>query len=303
MALLGQLRHYSALNEASTKSGIIVPILQELQWNVRSPFEVVREYTLDNGTVDYALKIVDEVKVLIEVKKMGENLQNCENQIKKYAIDKNIYLFILSDGLRWQFYTWLEEGIEIFKFHDIDIKTQEPQFVAKELIHILSKDNILSNKSYDYIRGLIQKDTYKLALYGEITKIWHKIIDEPHPSLCNLIIELVKESFGRSAEIQDVKKILSAYNTEFNKIRGTFLIDKQSKMHSPVMEKLKRNILRLSEIQNSDTISRRDIRQRVSRISKKEMEEGLGQLYSIGFCEFVGRKIKILNPNGRNKTD
>jgi hypothetical protein len=131
MVLLGEVRHYSALNEANTKSGIIVPILQALQWNVRSPFEVVREYTLDNGTVDYALKIFDEIKVLIEVKKMSENLDKCEYQIKKYAIDKNVYLFILTDGIRWQFYTWLKEGIEIFKFYDLDINTHESQYVAK----------------------------------------------------------------------------------------------------------------------------------------------------------------------------
>ena len=115
MALLGSIRHYSALSEANTKSGIIVPILHELQWNVRSPFEVVREYSLDSGTVDYALKIFDEIRVLIEVKKMSENLDKYENQIKKYAIDINVYLFILTDGIRWQFYTWLKEGIEIFK--------------------------------------------------------------------------------------------------------------------------------------------------------------------------------------------
>ena len=193
--LLIKVRRYSMLNEADTKSVIIAPILQELGWNVRSPFEVLREYAIEGGVVDYALKIIDDIKVIIEIKKMGENLYYYENQLKKYAIDKNTYLFVLSNGLTWQFYTWLKGGIDIFKFSVLDINSNEPQFIAKELVNILSKKNILSNKSYDYIRNIIADDPYNFALYEEITEIWHKIIDEPHPSLCNIIIELVKKSY------------------------------------------------------------------------------------------------------------
>ena len=149
--LLIKVRRYSMLNEADTKSVIIVPILQELGWNVRSPFEVLREYAIEGGVVDYALKIIDDIKVIIEIKKMGENLYYYENQLKKNAIDKNTYLFVLSNGLTWQFYTWLKEGIDIFKFNVLDITSNEPIFVAKELVNILSKQNILSNKSHDYI--------------------------------------------------------------------------------------------------------------------------------------------------------
>lgn len=298
MALLGNVRHYSALNEANTKSGIIVPILQELQWNVRSPFEVIREYTLDNGTVDYALKIFDETKVLIEVKKIGENLQIYEKQIKKYALNKSTYLFILSDGIRWQFYTWLEEGIEIFKFHYLDIKTQETQFVANELINILSKENILSNKSYDYIRKIIQKDKYKFALYEEITKIWHKILDGPHPSLCDLIIELVKESFGRSPEIQDIKKVLSAYNTEFNKIRGTFKIGGPPEFPNKLIyyeEKVINCIKRLHDIKKTEWIKKRDIAMRVYKtINSKQLDQILNNLKEKGLIQLEAKvNIKL----------
>ena len=147
--LLIKVRRYSMLNEADTKSVIIAPILQELGWNVRSPFEVLREYAIEGGVVDYALKIIDDIKVIIEIKKMGENLYYYENQLKKNAIDKNTYLFVLSNGLTWQFYTWLKEGIDIFKFNVLDITSNEPIFVAKELV------NILSSKIYFQINHMI----------------------------------------------------------------------------------------------------------------------------------------------------
>jgi hypothetical protein len=299
LALLNNVRNISGLNEANTKSSIVVPILQELQWNVRSPFEVVLEYTLDNGTVDYALKIFDEIKVLLEIKKIGENLDKYENQIKKYAIDKNVYLFILSDGLKWQFYTWLEKGIEIFKFHILDIKTQELKFVAQELINILSKGNIISNRSYNYIRTIIEQDTNKLALYEQIINIWHKIIDEPHPSLCNLIIEKVKIEFGKSARIQDVIKILNAYRKEFDKIRGTIQIDKQPEMkpaHVVNSQKVRHVVLHLKNKLRKDIIPIRDIMPRVFRqMSTEDVEKSIQMLCSIGFCELVGRKVKVLD--------
>jgi len=301
IALLGKIRHFSAFNEANTKSSIIVPILHELQWNIRSPFEVVREFTLQNGTVDYALKIIDEIKVLIEVKKIGENLQIYKNQIRKYALDKSIYLFILSDGIKWQFYTWLEEGIEIFKFYDLDVKTQEPQLVAQELINLLSKENIISNRSYDYIRSIIEQDTYKLALYEKIINMWHKIIDEPHPSLCDLIIESVKIEFGRSPEIQDVKKVLSAYRKEFDKIRETIQIDKQAQLkptHAQQTEKLRKAILKIREKKKDDLVPIREIMPYVFRqMTTQEVNGAIDRLCSIGFCEMAGRKIKVLAEN------
>lgn len=74
--IINKCNKYYNYDEANTKSAIIIPVLQELNWNVNSPFELVCEYPLETGKVDYALKIVDEIKVLIEVKKMGENLDN-----------------------------------------------------------------------------------------------------------------------------------------------------------------------------------------------------------------------------------
>lgn len=297
--LLTEIRRYSALNEADTRSVIIAPILQELQWNVRSPFEVAREYTLESGKVDYALKIIDEIKVLIEIKKMGEKLYSYESQIKRYAINKNIYLFVLSNGITWQFYTWLKEGIEIFKFYELDVNANEPQFVAKELINILSKENILSSRSYDYIRKIIEKDPYNFTLYEEITEMWHKILDEPHSSLCNLIIDLVKESYGRSPQIEDVQKVLSAYNTEFNKIRGTVKIagfpEEIIKLKVDE-EKIIRNIKRLHVLRKKEWIIKSDLQRRVSKfLNVKQLDNILDKLKEKGAIQLNGRDIKLIN--------
>ena len=296
ISLINKVRHYPIFNEADTKSAIIVPILQELQWDVRSPFEVAREYTIENGKVDYALKIIDDVKVLIEIKKMGESLHNYESQIKRYAIDKNIYLFVLSNGILWHFYTWLKEGIEVFKFYVLDLNGNEPHFVAKELMNILSKENILSNKSYDYINNIIAKDPYNFALYEEITEIWHKILDEPHSSLCNLIIDLVKESYGRSPTIKDVKKVLSAYNTEFHTIRGTVKIGGPTKEIIKLYEKLINIINKLHVVSKKNWINKSDLQRKVGYfLDVKQLDKILNALKEEGVIQLNGRDIRLMN--------
>ncbi len=162
----------------------------------------------------------------------------------------------------------------------------------------MSKENILSNRSYAYIRNIIQKDTYKFALYEEITKIWHKILDEPHPSLCDLIIELVKESFGRSPENQDVKKVLSAYNTEFNKIRGTINIGESLETIKKIRndeEKVINCIKRLHEIKKTEWIKKRDIIMRVYRtINSKQLDQILNNLKERGLIQLEAKvNIKL----------
>ncbi len=66
-------------------------------------------------------------------------------------------------------------------------------------------------------------------------------------------------------------------------------------IHVAQMDKLKRNILRLVELMKTDLIPLRNLSQRVYRqFNKKEIEEGLAQLYDIGFCQLEGRKIRVL---------
>lgn len=67
-------------------------------------------------------------------------------------------------------------------------------------------------------------------------------------------------------------------------------------IHLQVVEKLKRCILKLQE-KKGDVVAIRDISMRVFKtVTKKELEDGLEQLISIGFCELIGRKLKVLDP-------
>jgi hypothetical protein len=163
----------------------------------------------------------------------------------------------------------------------------------------LSRENIISNRSYEYVRRIIQKDKFKLALYEEIIEVWHKILDEPHVSLCNLIIDIVKMSFGRTPEIHDIKAVLSAYREEFDKIRGTIHINKQPELkpaHVQQVDKVINVILRLRKKKNGNIIPIREIMPYVFRqIKSDKVNVIINELCNIGFCELIGRKVNVLD--------
>jgi len=91
---LKNLRH-RGLNEASTRTIVIEPILEALGWDIRDPDEVAIEYaTVDKKAVDYALKINKKPVLLIEAKSLPDSLEDVKaaTQVIGYAA---------SDGVEW----------------------------------------------------------------------------------------------------------------------------------------------------------------------------------------------------------
>ncbi len=61
--------------EEATCQGIILPILAHLGWDRDNVREVVPQFPVENGRVDYCLKIGDKHAVFIEVKRTNEELE------------------------------------------------------------------------------------------------------------------------------------------------------------------------------------------------------------------------------------
>ena len=70
--LLERLREEPALltsGEEATRQGAVLPLLGRLGWDRDNIREVVPEYTVGNGRVDYCLRIGEQVSVFVEVKR------------------------------------------------------------------------------------------------------------------------------------------------------------------------------------------------------------------------------------------
>lgn len=106
--VLKDIKNYDTcfLNEEATKYLMVLPVLENLGWNIKNLRQVYPEYRVSDKKVDYIL--VDHIssKTFIEVKRAGEDdLDNHETQLLNYCASKNVDMGILTNGVIWRFYS------------------------------------------------------------------------------------------------------------------------------------------------------------------------------------------------------
>ena len=101
--------------EEATKQSLVLPFLQALGYNVFDPTEVWHEFTADVGTkqgekVDYALMSGDAPVILIECKKVSDNLSadSKVSQLFRYFGTTQTRIGVLTNGVLYQFFSDLE---------------------------------------------------------------------------------------------------------------------------------------------------------------------------------------------------
>lgn len=106
----GKVRSYKALRlgEQDTKASLIDPVLEALGWDIRDPGEVCREFKLtsQDRPADYALKIDRVPKLLLEAKRLGEDLSEhgIVGQVLGYATMAGVSWCVITDGEEYRFY-------------------------------------------------------------------------------------------------------------------------------------------------------------------------------------------------------
>ena len=130
----------SSTNEARTRSYLIDPFIGALGYNISDPLEVVPEYTADFGTkrgekVDYAIMRAGKPIILIEAKTAKAPLAVWQaSQLFRYYATTEARFGILTNGVKYQFYTDLEKRNQMDRqpFLIIDMLNLDER-LAKEL--------------------------------------------------------------------------------------------------------------------------------------------------------------------------
>jgi hypothetical protein len=101
-------------NEAQSKKYIIDPILKILGFDTNNINDVICEFTSDiagkkGEKIDYALKVNNQISILIECKHHDNKLENKEKaQLERYfgcKDVKDVKIAILTNGIIWKFYS------------------------------------------------------------------------------------------------------------------------------------------------------------------------------------------------------
>ena len=202
-------------DEASTKQAIILPILNLLGWNTPDVDEVKPEYQVEDGKVDYSLRLNEGNEVFIEAKGARESLEKHEKQLLDYAFREGVELAALTNGITWSLYLPTKKGDwKARKFYTIDIIQQESKVAVQRFIDLLSKGNVQSGDSLQNAESIYKDRLKKGKIEETLPQAWNKIITEPDALLVDLVAETTEKLCGHKPDIGDVKKFLERQYTE-----------------------------------------------------------------------------------------
>lgn len=117
------------------KTAIILPFFQALGYDVFNPSEVMPEFISDavgkkGEKVDYAIKVDDQIRILVECKSLTTRLEKVHlSQLFRYFTVTSARFAILTNGQQFQFYSDLEEPnkLDSRPFFVFDITDYPPQ--------------------------------------------------------------------------------------------------------------------------------------------------------------------------------
>jgi len=198
-------KRIAMFDEAATKQAYILRILQYLGWNIFDIEEVCPEFSVGSKKVDYALVQNNTEKVFIEVKKVGEDLENHQEQLLSYSFQEGVKLAVLTNGITWWFYLPLNEGNwDQRKFYTIEIADQEPNEIAQKFIDFLSKENVSSGRAVENAERVIKSKQRENIINETLPKAWNKIIDEEDELLIELLAETTEKICGYKPDVETV---------------------------------------------------------------------------------------------------
>ena len=105
----------SMVTEEAVKTAVVLPFLHALGYDVFNPHEVIPEFTADavgkkGEKVDYAIKIEDQIRILIECKPITVKLERVHlSQLYRYFSVTAAKFAVLTNGRTFHFHTDLDE--------------------------------------------------------------------------------------------------------------------------------------------------------------------------------------------------
>lgn len=198
--LLERLNDDSALllqSEEATKQGVILPILSTLGWDRDNVREVIPEYRIENGRVDYCLRTGHENAAFIEAKRSDQDLEHHQEQLLDYAFREGVELAVLTNGIVWWLYLPLLGGSwDQRKFFTIDIAQQSPEAASDHFRAYLAKQAVASGEAVQQAKKLHRSREKDRLTSKTLPEAWQQLCEEPDELLVELLAEKVESLCG-----------------------------------------------------------------------------------------------------------
>ncbi len=162
--------------EEATKTVLVIPFFRALGYDDSNPLEVTAEYIADLGIkkgekIDYALLKDGSPIILIEAKHWAQKLDVHDNQLIRYFHASRVKFAILTNGIRYKFFTDLVEPnkMDLKPFFEFDITS-----ITEQQTEELKK----FHKSYFDVNTIVSSAS-ELKYTSEIKNILHTEFKSP----------------------------------------------------------------------------------------------------------------------------
>jgi hypothetical protein len=210
--LLRRLREDRELPEAGEEAicqGVVLPVFAGLGWDRDNIREVVPQYRVKDGRVDYCLKAGDR-RVFVEVKQASERLEQHEEQLLSYAFHQGVDIAVLTSGLVWWLYLPLLKGSwDQRRFLAVDIQQQEIADAASHLTRYLSRGAVADGSALEQARALHESREKDRLIQETVPRAWEELCNGPDVQLVELIADKVEGLCGHRADSRAVQAFLA----------------------------------------------------------------------------------------------
>jgi len=199
------------LDEASIKQAVALRLLSLLGWDIFNVEEVYPDFSSESMTVSYALRIDGVSKMILDVKRSGENPDELHKQLVAFAVHEGVDLAAHTDGTRWWFYLPTAKGTLAQKrCHVCDLFEHKPEDMASDLMAFLSREKIVSGEYLDSAKTAYQKHKRKMAA-DVLPDAWKRVLTGPNKILVEILSDATEKICGYKADPGMVEEFIRAH--------------------------------------------------------------------------------------------
>lgn len=197
-------------DEAAVSNGVVLRILEALDWPVFDTTVVHPQYPVGEGRVDFALcEPANKPMGLVEVKRLG-SAESGERQLFEYAFHEGIPLVILTDGQQWHFYLPAERGdYQERRVYLLDLLERDLDDAAERLERYLQYDRACSSDALQAARTDYRKVETKREVSRTLPAAWTELVEEQDDLLVELLADKVESLCGYKPDPDEIARFLS----------------------------------------------------------------------------------------------
>lgn len=209
LSVTEKLRLGSYPNEQAISQGVVLRILQSLDWDTFDTSLVWPEYQTGNGRADFALcNPASKPAILIEVKQPGK-AENSVKQALEYAFHVGVPFVVLTDGRTWSFYLPAEQGsYEDRRVYKLDLYERSPSEAAAAFERYLLWSRVKSGEALEAARKEYRSRNRRSQARQAIPDAWRELVEKGDETLVEILANAVESKAGVRPEEDDVAEFL-----------------------------------------------------------------------------------------------